>query len=108
MNEIYFQGTQRPAWLGWTSRPSLRRLGFYDPAGDRIAISKSLDHPSVPAYVVEYILYHEALHKFLGVDCGAGRRRIHDRKFLDLESRFEKARESEAFLKRDWRRIASR
>lgn len=108
VNGIYFQGTQRPAWLGWTSRPSLRRLGFYDPAGDRIAISKSLDHPSVPDYVVEYILYHETLHKFLGVDAGAGRRRIHDKTFLDLERKFEKARESEAFLKRDWRRIASR
>lgn len=43
-----------------------------------------------------------ALHQFLGVECAGGRRRIHDKRFLDLEKRFDKARESECVLKTEW------
>ncbi len=50
--------------------------------------------------IVEYVLYHELLHKALGVRAQSGRRQVHNRAFRDAEGRFVQRAEAEAALKR--------
>lgn len=62
LNKRYFRGRlHRPA-LGWSSRPWRAQLGCFDPGVDQIVMNRRLDRDTVPAYVVEYVLYHEMLH----------------------------------------------
>ncbi|MBN8216785.1 MAG: hypothetical protein J0L75_09080, partial [Spirochaetes bacterium] len=49
VNARYFESQMQPATLRWSQRASLRRLGFWDFGRDHIVISRSLDHPAVPA-----------------------------------------------------------
>jgi hypothetical protein len=62
LNRDYFSGSLRRPHIGWSARPWRKQLGCFDPALDQIVLSSRLDRPSVPRYVVEYVLYHEMLH----------------------------------------------
>jgi len=62
LNKKYFRGRlHRPA-IGWSSRAWRAQLGCFDPGLDQIVMNIRLDRQTVPAYVVEYVLYHEMLH----------------------------------------------
>lgn len=62
INRRYFNNQVEVAAIGWGPRPSLRRLGHYDPVHHTITLSPVLDSPEVPDYVLRYIVYHEMLH----------------------------------------------
>ncbi|MBN8218866.1 MAG: M48 family metallopeptidase, partial [Spirochaetes bacterium] len=61
---------------------------------------------AVPAEVIQYILFHEGLHRKLGKDHREGGRRFHSRTFRTLERTFPDWRKWEAFLRQDWPKIA--
>jgi hypothetical protein len=98
VNREYFNGELAPASLHWSPRVSLNRLGYYAVGEDRIVISKSLRSTSVPAYVIEFILFHECLHKVLGSVTIRGKRHFHTSEFRALEKTFRYYTEAEAFL----------
>ncbi len=98
VNARYFDGAlPRPA-LTWGRAPTVHRFGSYEPVRDRVVISKSLDHPDVPERVVDYLLYHELLHKHLGTEDRGLRRAVHTPAFRAAEARFEGLAEMERFL----------
>ena len=105
LNAEYFQGRAVIAELRWSPRPSFTRLGYFDPAGDRIVLSQSLDHPAVPDSAVARVLFHEMLHKMMGISCRGGRRLMHPPSFKAVERSFRQFDESERFFKEDWPRF---
>jgi hypothetical protein len=88
INRKYFKGSLERPRLTWSPRRSRRRLGYYHPESDAITISRSLDSKKVELLLVEYILYHEMLHKSLGIRESNGRRYAHTRDFKRAEKRF--------------------
>ena len=58
-----------------------------------IVISRSLDEPEMPEFIVEYILYHEMLHSVVPDETNsAGRRCIHTAEFYRRERAFPRYR----------------
>ncbi len=88
LNLHYFEGKLDRPRLIWSPRHSRRRLGYYHPESDAITISRSLDSETVQLLLVEYILYHEMLHKSLGIRETNGRRYAHTCEFKKAEKRF--------------------
>ncbi len=99
VNLEYFENKLAPKSLHWSPRVSLNRLGYYAVEEDRIVISKSLRSKQVPAYVIEFILFHECLHKVMGCVEKRGRRHYHTPEFRTLEKTHQYFHEAEAFLK---------
>jgi hypothetical protein len=88
LNLHYFEGKLDRSRLNWSSKQSKRRLGYYHPEKDQITISRSLDSKTVQPLLVEFILYHEMLHKFLGIRETNGRRYAHTGEFKKKEKSF--------------------
>jgi predicted metal-dependent hydrolase len=99
INEEYFKGEMSQPRLTWSARGSLRRLGTYQPDGDTISISRRLDNRDVPKILVAYVLYHEMLHKKLGLKEVNGRRYAHTSTFRKLEKQFKGFEEAERIMK---------
>jgi hypothetical protein len=92
LNERFFQGGVR-ACVGWGRTPGRRRrksirLGVYDHQTREIRIHPALDHPEVPRFFVEFIVFHEMLHQLFPSSNGPGRRVHHPRAFRDRERAF--------------------
>lgn len=88
LNRRFFHGQIPSARLGWSQRNSHRILGHYDSGHGAIIISRKLDSPSVPRYLVEYVVYHEMLHIRFPVERRGQRRVIHPREFREAEKKF--------------------
>jgi hypothetical protein len=92
LNRAYFQeGIQ--ARVGWGRLPPRRRrksirLGVYDHQTREIRIHPALDRPEVPAFFVEFILFHEMLHQLFPSSNATGRRIHHPRAFREREKSF--------------------
>ncbi len=86
-NEAHFEGKMpRPAGLTWSGTVNKRVMGSYNVQNDVLTVNRALDDPKVPDYVVDFIMYHELLHKMLGVKIdSAGRRRAHTAEFRRYE-----------------------
>lgn len=103
INERYFSGSITKPQLGWSLQQSRTILGHYDASHHAIAISRRLDRADVPAFVVEYVLYHEMLHIKHPVEHQGASRKIHTRGFKQEEKLFERFLEAKAFLKKGLR-----
>jgi len=62
LNLEYFGGLLPRPRLGWSKRAWTSQFGCFDHSLDQIVMNRRLDSPDVPAYAVEFILYHEMLH----------------------------------------------
>ncbi|MGC1933916.1 MAG: hypothetical protein WA681_02780 [Candidatus Acidiferrales bacterium] len=100
LNRKYFQeGLPRPK-IGWSTRQWRSQLGTFDPALAQIAINCALDRPSVPEYVIAYVLYHEMLHQKHPIKLERCRLESHSRQFREEEKRFRDYERAMKFLKR--------
>ena len=99
INQEYFEGLLEQPRLRWSGREATRRLGYYHPDSDTITISCFLDQRDMPVYVVEYVLYHEMLHKKLALKEVNSYRVAHTTQFKEMEKKFARASAAEAFLK---------
>ena len=88
----------------WAEGASVRTLGEYDDAFNRISISKALDSRSCPRFVLEYVVFHELLHAKHDVRYSRGRslrRTVHTGEFKADEQKFARFPEADAWLDRN-------
>jgi predicted metal-dependent hydrolase len=99
LNIRFFHGLLARPQMTWSRDHARNRLGHYDPAHNAIVVSRVFDHPRVPRYAVEYILYHEMLHLRHPVKLRGSRRCVHSAEFQAEERLFPHLDEAKHFLK---------
>jgi hypothetical protein len=95
----YFGGKMLKPRLVWSGVLSSRKLGHYERTRDRVVMSQILDDRRIPRCVVEFVLYHELLHKHHGIKWVNGRCLVHTPEFRRSEGKFRQYQEAESFLK---------
>jgi len=99
LNTRFFDGLLGRPQIAWSRDRSRTRLGHYDPARNTIVVSRVLDDPRVPHYVVEYIVYHEMLHLRHPVKLCGSRRSVHSLEFQAEEKLFPRLDRAKQFLR---------
>ncbi len=107
INRDYFGG-QIDVQIGWGRAPARKRnrrrktmsraLATYCYDDRTIRISPVLDAPDIPAYMLEWVVYHEVLHHVLPIEVHGRQRRYHTQQFKAYERAFrhyEQAKEWE-------------
>lgn len=105
LNFRFFHGLMSRPDVGWSRSPSRTILGHYDTAHHAIVISRLLDQEDVPAYVVEYVMYHEMLHLKHPVERRGGRRCVHPAEFRREEEAFPYFQEAKHWFETGLRRL---
>jgi predicted metal-dependent hydrolase len=100
LNTRFFHGLMARPRMSWSQLRTRRILGHYDPAHNVIIISRIFDHPGMPRFVLEYIVYHEMLHLKHPVKLRGSRRCVHSAEFQAEEKLFPELVQANAFLKR--------
>jgi len=98
VNQAYFNGELKQPALTWSKQILRSSLGSYRSRQDLVTLNKVLDHTGVPAFVVEFVMYHELLHKALGVTRINGRNQVHTAEFTNLEKQFKNYKEAQNFI----------
>jgi hypothetical protein len=106
INREYFGGSLAQPALAWSRGLTYREFGQYQPASDRVSISRSLAAPSVPGYVLDFVMYHELLHKKLGVKIVGKRHYAHTAEFHREEKRFPRYEEAKTCMNELSRKLA--
>lgn len=88
VNDMYFGGNLPSPRLTWSQTFTTRKFGHYDHMRDTVMISSTLDRMNVPQYAVDFIVYHELLHKKLGVRWNNDRKAVHTPEFMRQERNF--------------------
>ncbi|HJQ22735.1 MAG TPA: M48 family peptidase [Blastocatellia bacterium] len=98
LNARYFGGGLAKPQLSWSQQKTHRVLGHHDHLHGAIIISRTLDAPRIPRFVVEYVLYHEMLHAKHPPRRGSERTVYHSRQFRADELQFERYQEAVNWL----------
>ena len=99
LNTRFFHGLLARPQMTWSRDHARNSLGHYDPAHNAIVVSRIFDHPRVPRYAVDYIVYHEMLHLKHPVKLRGSRRCVHSAEFQAEERSFPQLEEVKRFLK---------
>jgi hypothetical protein len=99
LNRRFFHGLMARPQLTWSGNHSRQNLGHYDPAHNTIVVSRVFDHPAVPRYAIEYLVYHEMLHLRHPVKLRGSRRCVHPRSFQEEEKLFPRLHDAKRYLK---------
>jgi len=107
LNERYFEG-RLAAGITWgkssvSSRCGRRRgaslqLGSYSYEDRLIRIHRVLDHPEVPRYVVEAVVFHEMLHADMPPEIRGGKRLFHTPEFRRRERQYRNLTRAERWI----------
>ena len=107
LNERYFEG-RLAAGITWgrsavSSRCGRRRgaslqLGSYSYEDRLIRIHRVLDHPEVPRYVVEAVVFHEMLHADMPPEVRGGKRLFHTPEFRRRERQYRNLTRAERWI----------
>lgn len=100
LNLRFFGGMQARPKMSWSQNRARNLLGHYDPAHNAIIVSRIFDHPKVPRYAVEYIVYHEMLHLRHPVKLNGSRRCVHSPEFHAEERLFPELEQAQRFIRR--------
>ena len=98
VNHHYFAGQMARPSLGWNAVPAKRKFAHYQPCRDLVLYSPFLDDPRVPEFVLDFVTYHELLHKKHGARFSAKRRLVHTTAFRADERRFLHYAEADRLL----------
>lgn len=99
VNVQYFGGRMQRPRLCWSPVCARRIVGTYQACSDRVVLTRRLDSLRIPKFVLDFVMYHELLHKALGTGRrGDGKRRVHGPEFRRLERRFLRYGEAEEWL----------
>ena len=86
VNEAYFNGMLDKPNLEWGS-DSISKLGCYEYGSDAITISTIFKNAQQE--LLDYVMYHEMLHKKFKFESKNGRTLHHSSEFKRMESKFE-------------------
>jgi hypothetical protein len=100
LNTRFFHGLLARPQMTWSPSRARNMLGHYDPAHNAIVVSRIFDQHRVPAYAVEYIVYHEMLHLKHPVKLRGSRRCVHSAEFQAEERLFPHLDQAKLFLRR--------
>ncbi len=100
VNAEYFNGTMRRPRLVWSRNFATRKYGHYDFAHDTIMVNAVLDKETVPEFTIDLIVYHELLHKQLGITWKNNRISAHTPELAEKERRFKYHEEAWAVLRK--------
>jgi predicted metal-dependent hydrolase len=104
VNNKYFLGLIDLPDIKWGS-DSFRKLASYDYHINKIVVSSLFT--TAPDHMIDYLIYHEMLHKKLKFSSTNGRSIHHNKEFKELEAKFENSKEIEQELEhfiRNWKR----
>lgn len=105
-NERNFGGKMpRPKVIHWSARINHSTMGSYNINEDILMINRGLDRSDIPAYVLDFVMYHELLHKALGVKTGGSRRAAHTKEFRKLEQSHPDYARAQAFIQKNAARL---
>lgn len=107
VNAGYFGGSLPRPRLTWNATLTHRKLGHYQLMTDTVMISITLDDRRIPGYVIDFVMYHELLHKKLGVQIVNGRHYAHTKTFRAEERKFRRYAEAQAFLRKSGEKLAA-
>ncbi|MFL6197457.1 MAG: SprT-like domain-containing protein [Thermoanaerobaculia bacterium] len=108
LNERYFE-SRLDVRITWgkasTNAASCRRrrsaslqLGSYSYEDRLIRLHRVLDHPDVPRYVVEAVVYHELLHADMPPEIHNGKRQYHTPEFRKRERQYRNLTRAERWI----------
>ena len=101
-NRRYFNGKMpRPRGLHWSARVNHSTMGSYNLKEDTLMINRGLDSRKVPEYVPDFVMYHELLHKLLGIDTTGSRNRAHTPEFRKLEQAHPDYQRAQDFIRKN-------
>ena len=100
LNENYFSGGLKRPHIGWSTKKWRRQFGCYDPGPNQILLNRRMDHPAVPRYAVEYVLFHEMLHVKHPTRRSGCSLVSHSREFREEEKRFAEFERARRILDR--------
>ncbi|MCJ7606242.1 MAG: hypothetical protein MUO94_00150 [Thermoplasmata archaeon] len=104
VNSMYFSDALERPELAWARESPSRRIGFYHPPLNILAVNRALDSERVPRFVLEFVVYHELLHGVLEPVGGPDRRVHHTAEFRRRERAFSRYEEAETWITRISRR----
>jgi len=88
VQKIWFQDMETPVNVCWLNRYSTRKLAHYSPTKDEIAFSLIFDLNEAPPDILNYLAYHELLHRKIGINKIGDRRYAHTPEFKAREKWF--------------------
>jgi hypothetical protein len=100
VNAGCFDGQMPRPRLTWNRAITAGKFGHYNYSTDTVMISRALDRPQVPSFVVDHVMHHELLHKKHGLRWHRGRGHAHTVEFREEERRFRRFAEAADFLNR--------
>ena len=95
----------RPKVLYWSAKVNHSTMGSYNVNEDVLMVNRGLDRPDVPAYVLDFIMYHELLHKALGIKTSGARRMAHTKEFRELEKEHPDYERAQSFIQKNAKRL---
>jgi len=98
VNLLYFNEQIPEPHLVWNKQFTVRKFGHYQWDTDTVMVSRTLDQRRVPEFVVDYVMYHELLHKKLGARLVNSRRMVHTNLFREQEAKYAKLDEAQRYL----------
>jgi hypothetical protein len=100
VSAAYFEGRMHRPRLTWSGSMTSRKMGHYDHVRDTVMVSSTLDQAGVPAFVIDYLMFHELLHKRHGIRWQNGRGYAHTAAFYADERRFARYADADKWLTR--------
>lgn len=100
VNGRYFDNQLQMPQLSWSTSLTYRKYGHYQPSTDSLMLSVSLDDAKIPEYVLDFVMYHELLHKHLGFYSRNGRRISHHTEFRKHEIMFPQYEQAQIYLEK--------
>ena len=99
VSEKYFNGSLGKPNLTWNRQLTRRKLGHYSAETDTVMISIALDKADTPRFLIDYVMYHELLHKKLGFVQKGNKRYAHTAEFHAREKEFAQYKAVKEYLK---------
>jgi hypothetical protein len=90
--------SSRQTKLIWNQALTGRKFGHYGRSTDTVMLSVSLDSPAVPEFVLDFVMYHELLHKKHGIPVVNERRVVHSAAFRAEERKSADYHEADRVL----------
>ncbi len=98
VNLAFFNEQLPEPHLVWNKQITVRKFGHYQWDTDTVMVSRTLDQRGVPEFVLDYVMYHELLHKKLGARLVNSRRMVHTSFFREQEAKYPKLAEAQRYL----------